>query len=92
MINTCCPGLTRPWSRRACSAVEPETGDHRRLFEGEVRRLGRQLVLRSVGALREGALADAEHRIAGPEPGHVAADRLHDPGQFIAGIGGLGRA
>jgi hypothetical protein len=55
-------------------------GDYGRLFEGEVRRLGRQLALRSAGVLGEGALAGAEHFLAGLEPGHLVADRRHDPG------------
>jgi hypothetical protein len=34
--------------------------------------------------LGEGALADTEHLVAGLEPGHVLADRRHDPGQVHA--------
>jgi hypothetical protein len=67
-------------------------GDRRGLLEGEVRRLGRELVLRSAGVLGEGALAEAEHLIAGLESGHLVADRFHDPGDVRARDRGLGRA
>jgi hypothetical protein len=42
--------------------------------------------------LGEGALAGAEHLVAGLEPGHVVADRLHHAGHVRTWNGGLGRA
>jgi len=51
----------------------------------------RELVLGSACVLGKGALADAEHLIAGLEPGHTLADRLHNPGDIHAGDGGLWR-
>ena len=61
----------------------------RRLLEAEVGRLGRELVLGRARVLGEGALADAEHLVAGLEPGHVLADRLHDAGDVHARDGVL---
>jgi hypothetical protein len=90
MINTFWPGSTCPWSR-PLQGGQAGDGDHGRLFEGEVRRPGRQLVLAGAGVLGEGALADAEHLIAGLELSHVVADRLHDPGHIHAWNGGVGR-
>ena len=67
-------------------------GDHRRLLEGEVLRLGRELILASTHVLGVGALSDAEHLIPRLEPAHVLADRLHDPGHVRADDGVLWRA
>src|SRR5919112_599210 len=67
-------------------------GENRGLLEGEVRRLGRELVLPSTNILGVGALSDAEHLIAWLEPAHVLADRLHDPGHVRADDGVLGRS
>src|SRR5215212_1504162 len=65
-------------------------GYHSRLLEGEVYRLGRELVLASTHVLGVGALADAEYPIAWLEPAHVLADRLHDPGHIRAADGVVG--
>lgn len=62
-------------------------GDGRRLFEGEVRGLRRELVLRRARVL--GVRADAEHLIAGPQTGHVPSEGLHDPGHVHARHGVL---
>src|SRR5215211_5630567 len=67
-------------------------GENRRLLEGEVRRLGRELVLGCACVLGVRALSDAEHFIARPEPAHILADRLHHPGYVRAEDGVLGRA
>lgn len=67
-------------------------GHHGRLFEAEVRRLGRELVFGSSRVLRKRALADAEHLVAGPEPGHVLTHRLHYPGQVHTEDRSLGGA
>jgi len=79
MINTSCPGSTRPWSLQALQGGQAGDGDHRRLFEGEVHQLGRELVLKRACVFGERALADAERLIARPESGYILADRLHDP-------------
>jgi hypothetical protein len=87
MTSTFCPGSIRPWSRSPCRA----DGESRRLLEGEVCGFRRELLLPSERVLGEGALADAEHLIAGSEPARILADRLHDPCEVHAGDGGLGR-
>ena len=70
----------------------PHDGENRRLLEGEVCGLGRELVLPSTHVLGVGALSDAEHLIPRLEPAHVLADCLHDPGHVRADDGVLGRA
>src|SRR5215217_8631774 len=67
-------------------------GYHRCLLEGEVRRLGRELVLASTNILGVGALSDAEHLIAWLEPAHVPAEGLHDPGHVRADDGVVWRS
>lgn len=69
---------------------EPRDGDGRGLLEAEVGWLGRELVLWRAGVLGEGAVAPAEHLVTRLEPGHLAADRLHTPGDVHAQNGGLG--
>jgi len=69
---------------------EPGDGDSRGLLEAEVGWLGRELVLWRAGVLGEGAVTPAEHLITRLEPGHLAADRLHTPGDVHAQNGGLG--
>src|SRR5215203_3202909 len=64
----------------------------RRLLEGEVCGLGRELVLASTHVLGVGALSDAEHLITWLEAGHVLAECLHNPGHVRADDGVLGRA
>ena len=54
--------------------------------------LGASLSSRARRVLGERALADAEHLIAGPETGHVLADRLHHPGHVHAWNRILGRS
>ena len=44
------------------------------------------------GVLGEGAVAPAEHRVPGLEPGHLAPDRLHGPGEVHAPDRDLGLA
>src|SRR5215204_6238381 len=70
----------------------PHDGYHRRLLEGEVRRLGGELVLPSTHVLGVGALSDAEHLIAWLEPAHILAHRLHHPGHVRADDGVVGCA
>ena len=45
MISTCCPGCDLSVVAQALQGGEAGDGDRRRLLEGEVRRLGRELVL-----------------------------------------------
>jgi hypothetical protein len=63
--------------------------DGTRLVEGEVGRLGRELVRPGARVLGEGALADAEHLVAGMEGGHVGADGFNRSGQVPARVGVL---
>ncbi len=84
------PRLDLPVVAQALQGGQAGDGDRRRLLEGEVRGPVRELLLPSERILGEGALADAEHLVAGLEAGHVLADRLHDPGEVHAGYGGLG--
>ena len=92
MISTFWPGATFPWSRTAWSAVEPEMASTAACSKPRFAGRGASLPSASAGVLGEGALADAEHLVARPEPGHVRADRLDDPGQVHARDGDLGRA
>ena len=66
--------------------------DCRRLFEGEVFRFGRELVFAGERISRERGLADAEHLIAGLEPGHVVANCLDNPREVHPHRGVLGGA
>ncbi len=52
------------------------------LVEREVVRLGRNLVGLGTGVLGEGALGDAEHRVAGMHRCHCRADRFHTTSDF----------
>src|SRR5215208_5301744 len=67
-------------------------GYHRRLLEGEVCRLGRELVLASTHVLGVGALPDTEYLIARLEPAHMLAECPHDTGHVRADDGVVGRA
>src|SRR3954468_21482251 len=51
-------------------------GDGSRLVEGQVRRLGRELVRSGAYVLRERRGTDAEHGVARLEAGHAATDGL----------------
>ncbi|HEX2360572.1 MAG TPA: hypothetical protein VHI11_00725 [Jiangellaceae bacterium] len=58
--------------------------DRRHLHEGEVCRLGRDVVLAGAGVLGEGAFADTHHLVAEPKSGHVLADCLDVSGHLTA--------
>jgi hypothetical protein len=80
MISTVCPGHLAVVAK-ALQGGQAGDGHRRRLFRGEVHRLGRQLVLKCARVLGVRALADAEHLFARLEPGHVVADSLHSARQ-----------
>ena len=84
------PGLDLAHVPKRLEGGEPGDGDGRGLLEAEVGWLGRELVLWRAGVLGEGAAAPAEHLVTRLEPGHLAADRLHAPGDVHAQDGGLG--
>src|ERR687892_601491 len=84
MMRTFCPGWIRPLSRRPCSAARAEMGTAAACSKVRFAGLG-QLVLRGERVLGEGPLGDPEHLLARPEPGHVLADGLHNPGHIRAG-------
>src|SRR4028118_1518028 len=63
------PVAAQPWQ-----GGQAGYGESRRLLEGEVRRLRRELLLPSERVLGEGTLSDAEHLIAGSEPARILAD------------------
>ena len=69
MINTRCPGCTRPAVKglQRGAAGDP---DDRCLLERDVRRFVGEFVLPGRGVLGEGAPAHAEHLVAHGEPGH----------------------
>src|SRR3954454_3719896 len=84
-ISTLCPGCTRPRSRRPCRAVTAEMeaavacskvrvnggeGAGARRLEGEVGRLGGQLIRGYGRVFGERGVARAVHRVARREAGH----------------------
>ena len=83
-----------PGSHRTHVADRPQRGcprhrDRGRLLEGEAQRLGHHLVRLGARVLGERALEEAEHLVAGPQPAHVRADRLHPSGRVDPGHPGL---
>ena len=64
-------------------------GDRGRLLEGQARRLGHHLVCRGARVLGERAPEEAEHLVAGLQPAHVRADRLHHARRVDPGHPGL---
>ena len=66
MTSTRWPGCTRAVVADGLQGGEAGDRDGGGLLEGEVRRLGRELVRAGAGVLGEGALADAEHLVARP--------------------------
>src|SRR3954463_16380664 len=98
-ISTLCPGSTRPRSRRPCRAVTAEQGaggggegGGGRLLEGEVGRLGGQLVRAGGHVLGERAVAGAVDRVVRREAGHAGVDGFDRSGETSAGVGVLGPA
>ena len=64
MTSTLCPDLHVSAVPHSLQGREGRDADGRRLLEGEVRRLGRELVLGGAGVFGEGALGDDEHLVA----------------------------
>ncbi len=79
--------LSRPHPCFVAEGLEGgDTGDGngRGLLDGESGRLRDQLVRTGDGELREGALDDAHHLVAGLEPGDCRTDRLDTPREVPA--------
>jgi hypothetical protein len=86
------PRLNLPHVAQSLERGGAGGGNGRRLLEGEVRRLGRNLVRSSGRVLGEGAVAGAEHLIARLEPRHILADRLDATCDILAPNADFGTA
>jgi hypothetical protein len=79
--------VSRP---RVCHIAQPHQGgvagqrDRGRLLETEVGRLRLDQVVRRAHVLGERSVDLAVHLVAGTEPGHCRADRLHPSGEVGA--------
>jgi hypothetical protein len=84
------PGLDLALVADGLEGGEAGDGDDRRLLEADAGRHGRQVVLGHARVLGVRAVGPAEHGIAGPEPGHLLADRLDPSGEVHAPDADLG--
>ena len=89
LTSTRCPARTAPTSRIPRSAVAPAIGTAAACSKVRLTGLGTTLSASRARVLGERALAEAEHLVAGPQPAHVRADRLHPSGRVDPGHPGL---
>jgi hypothetical protein len=70
----------------ALEGGEPGDGDGSRVLEGQVRRLGRELVGSGPGVHGERGIADAARGVARLEAGHARTDCLDGSGEAPATV------
>ena len=90
LTSTRCPARHRAHIPDPPQGRRPRHRDRRRLPEGQAHRLGYHLVCRRERVLGERVPTEAEHLLAGPQPAHVHANRLHPSGRVDPGHPGFG--
>ena len=84
MISTCCPRASAAGVAQALQRGDPGDTEDGGLLKGQVRRFAGQLAFARGGVFGERATADAEHGIAGREPGDAGAGRDNGAGRIQA--------